>query len=58
MHDFIIGALVIIDALIGIVTWRGVGTAIFCAAIIFGFLAVFWIIFAVTVGILKRMLRL
>lgn len=57
MHDFILGALVIIDALVGIVTWRGVGTAIFCAAIIFGVLAIGWMSLAATAWIVERMAR-
>lgn len=57
MHDFILGALVIIDALVGIVTWRGVGAAIFGAAIIFGVFAIGWISLAATAWIVKRMAR-
>ena len=42
MHDFILGAIVIIDALAGLVTWRGVGTALFGVAVILGVLAIGW----------------
>lgn len=58
MHDFILGALVIIDALVGIVTWRGVGTVLFGAAIIFVVLAIGWISLAAIAWIVKRMPRL
>lgn len=40
MQDFILGSVVIFDALAGLVTWRGIGTLLFGFAVIFGSLVV------------------
>jgi hypothetical protein len=57
MHDFILGAIVIVDALVGLVTWRGVGTVLFGTAVILGFLAAAWASLAAVLWLATRVSR-